>query len=76
MKPVNSAVILGLNLWVRGIADRLSAAAVTALEMPLFARTVSGLVLSYSDQDLAKGRRHKVATTADQIFSDVTVAMA
>ena len=68
--------VFGLNGWVRSIADRLAAAGVPALAMPLFARTAPGLDLSYSDQDLAEGRRHKDATTADQILDDVSVAMA
>ena len=68
--------IFGLNRWVRGVADRLSSAAVLALEMSLFALTAPGLDLSYSEQDLAEGRRCKYATTADQILSDVSIAMA
>ena len=82
MKAANGAVIVlpeifGLNRRVRDVADRLSAAGLPALEMPLFARTAAaGLDLSYSDHDLFWGRRHKEATTADQILSEVSVAMA
>ena len=68
--------VFGVNGWVRSVADRLAAAGVPALALPLFARTAPGLDLSYSDQDLAEGRRHKDATTADQICADVSVAMA
>jgi carboxymethylenebutenolidase len=65
VKPTNAAVIVlreifSLNRWVRGVADCLSAA---------------GLDFSYSDLDLAEVRRHKYATTADQILSEVSVAM-
>ena len=67
--------VFGVNGWVRSVADRLAAAGVPALALPLFARTAPGLDLSYSDQDLAEGRRHKDATTVDQIFADVSVAM-
>ena len=51
-KPARRAVIVlpeifGLNCWVRGVADRLSAAGVPALAMPLFARTAPELELGY-----------------------------
>ena len=36
----------GVNGWVCSVADRLAAAGVPALAMPLFARTVPGLDLS------------------------------
>jgi carboxymethylenebutenolidase len=68
--------IFGLNRMVRDVADRFSAAGLPALEIPLFARTAAGLDFYYSDQDLAEGRRHKDATTADHILSEVSVAMA
>ena len=48
--------VFGVNGWVRSIADRLAAAGVPALAMPLFARTAPGLDLSYLDQDLSEGR--------------------
>ena len=53
--------VFGVNGWVRSIADRLAAAGVPALAMPLFARTAPGLDLSYSDQDLAEARCHREA---------------
>ena len=67
--------VFGVNAWVRGIADRLAAQGVPALAIPLFARTAPGLDLSYSDADLALGRHHKDATTAEQILSDITTAI-
>ena len=42
--------IFGLNGWVRGVADRLSAAGVPALAMPLSARTAPELKLGYEPQ--------------------------
>ena len=57
--------VCGVNGWVRSIADRFAAAGVPALAMPLFARTAPGLDLSYLDQDLAEGRRHKDASPVD-----------
>jgi carboxymethylenebutenolidase len=68
--------VFGLNGWVRSVADRFALAGVPALAVPLFARTAPGLDLSYSDQDLAEGRRHKDVTTADQVRCDVSVAVA
>ena len=44
--------------------------------MPLFARTAPNLELAYETSDLAQGRRHKDATTSDQILSDVAAAIA
>ena len=34
------------------------------------------LELAYQPSDLAEGRRHKVATTSDQIFGDVAAAIS
>lgn len=67
--------VFGVNAWVRGVAERLAAEGVPALAIPLFARTAPGLDLSYSDADLALGRQHKDATTAEQILSDITTAI-
>ena len=68
--------VYGVNAWVRGVADRLAAAGVPALAMPLFARTAPELELAYETSDLAQGRRHKDATTSDQILSDLSAAIA
>jgi len=67
--------VFGVNAWVRGVADRLAAAGVPALAMPLFARTAPALELTYETSDLAQGRRHKDATTTDQILSDLSAAI-
>ncbi|QNI93227.1 dienelactone hydrolase family protein [Synechococcus sp. A15-127] len=68
--------VFGVNAWVRGVADRLAAAGVPALAVPLFARTAPELDLAYETSDLAQGRRHKDATTTDQILSDLSAAIA
>ena len=68
--------VFGVNAWVRSVADRLAAHGHPALAVPLFARTAPGLELAYQPSDLAEGRRHKDATTAEQILSDVAVALA
>ena len=60
----------------RSVADRLAAQGIPALALPLFARTAPDLELGYETSDLAQGRRHKEATTAQQILSDVSVAIA
>ena len=67
--------VFGVNAWVRGVADRLAAAGVPALAVPLFARTAPELDLAYETSDLAQGRRHKDATTTDQILSDLSAAI-
>ena len=67
--------VFGVNAWVRSVADRLAADGVPALAIPLFSRTAPDLDLGYSDADLALGRSHKEATTADQILSDVAAAI-
>ena len=68
--------VFGVNGWVRSVADRLAAQGIPALALPLFARTAPNLELGYETSDLALGRRHKEATTAQQILSDVSVAIA
>ena len=68
--------VSGVNGWVRSVADRLAAAGAASVGDVVIARTAPGLDLSYSDQNLAEGRRHKDATTADQIFDYVSVAIA
>ena len=66
----------GVNAWVRSVADRLAAQGISALAVPLFARTAPDLELAYKSSDLAQGRAHKDATTASQILSDVSAAVA
>ena len=68
--------VFGVNAWVRSVADRLAAHGHPALAVPLFARTAPHLELAYETSDLALGRRHKDATTADQILDDVAAALA
>ena len=61
---------------MRSVADRLAAHGCPALAVPLFARTAPALELAYEPSDLAEGRRHKDATTTDQILGDVAAALA
>ena len=68
--------VFGVNAWVRSVADRLAAQGYPALAVPLFARTAPDLELAYEASDLAQGRRHKDATTADQIRGDVSAALS
>ena len=68
--------VFGVNAWVRSVADRLASQGIPALAMPLFARTAPDLDLAYEMSDLALGRRHKDATTTEQILSDVTAGLA
>ena len=65
----------GLNSWVRNVADRLAAQGIPALAIPLFARSVPDLDLSYKAFDLAQGRRYKDAATAAQFLSGLSVAI-
>ena len=68
--------VFGVNAWVRSVADRLAAHGCPALAVPLFARTAPALELAYEPSDLAQGRRHKDATTSDQILADVAAAVS
>ena len=79
-RPATGAVIVlpeifGLNCWVRGVADRLSAAGVPALAIPLFARTAPELELGYDPESTSEGRRHKEATSAEAILADVQASI-
>ncbi|WP_350223283.1 dienelactone hydrolase family protein [Synechococcus sp. MU1651] len=68
--------VFGLNAWVRSVADRLAAQGYPALAVPLFSRTAPDLELAYDASDLAEGRRHKDATTSEQIVADVAAAVS
>ena len=68
--------VFGVNAWVRSVADRLAAQGYPALAVPLFSRTAPDLELAYDASDLAEGRRHKDATTSDQILADVAAAVS
>ena len=68
--------VFGVNGWVRSVADRITAAGVPALAMPLFARTAPELELGYGPDQLAEGRRHKDATSSEQILADLAAAIA
>ena len=68
--------VFGVNAWVRGVAERLAAAGVSALAMPLFARTAPELELAYDPASLAEGRHHKEQATAESILADVATAAA
>ena len=68
--------VFGVNGWVRSVADRLAAHGHPALAVPLFARTAPDLELAYEPSDLAQGRRHKDATTTEQILADVAAAVS
>ena len=68
--------VFGLNAWVRSVADRLAAQGTPALAVPLFARTAPDLELAYDASDLAEGRRHKDATTSEQILADIAAAVS
>ena len=67
--------VFGVNAWVRSVADRLASQGYPALAVPLFARTAPELALAYEPSDLVEGRRHKDATTADQILADVAAVL-
>ena len=68
--------VFGVNAWVRSVADRLAAHGHPALAVPLFARTAPNLELAYEPADLVQGRRHKDATTSEQILADVAAAVS
>ena len=68
--------VFGVNAWVRGVADRLAAHGHPALAVPLFSRTAPNLELAYEPADLIQGRRHKDATTSEQILGDVAAAVS
>ena len=68
--------VFGVNAWVRSVADRLAAQGYPALAVPLFSRTAPDLQLAYAASDLAEGRRHKDATTSEQILADVSALVS
>lgn len=66
--------VFGVNAWVRSVADRLALAGVSALAMPLFARTAPRLELGYDPESLAEGRHHKDQAHAASILADLAAA--
>ena len=64
------------NAWVRSVADRLAANGHPSLALHLFSRTAPDLDLAYAPSHLACGRRHKDATTADQILGAFFAALS
>ena len=66
--------VFGVNAWVRSVADRLALAGVSALAMPLFARTAPQLELGYDPASLAEGRRHKDQAHTASILADIAAA--
>ena len=68
--------VFGVNAWVRSVVDRFAAAGVSALAMPLFARTAPELDLSYGEMQLVEGRGHKSATTAAGLLADGAAAIS
>ena len=61
--PPVLAEIFGLNGWV------------SALAMPLFARTAPELELGQHPDSTREGRRHKEATSTEDILADAQVSI-
>ncbi len=64
--------VFGINNWIRTVSARLEANGIASLVMLLFSRTAPYLDLSYSENDLIEGRRHKELTTTEQILTDAS----
>ena len=65
----------GVNVWVRSVADRLAAQGYSAFAIPFFDRMAPEVALGYEPSNLVEGRRHKDATTANQILADVVAVL-
>jgi len=61
---------------VLSVSDCLAAHGHSALVLPLFSCTAPDLELAYASSDQLQGRRHKGATTADQILGDLYAALS
>jgi len=68
--------VFGVIAWVRSVADRLAAHGHPAPALLFLARMAPDFQLAYRPFDLVQGRRHKDATTADQILGDVSAALS
>lgn len=68
--------VFGVNAWVHFVANRLAKQGIPSLAVPLFACTAPELELGYETSDLPQGRAHKDATTASQILSNFSAAVA
>lgn len=68
--------IFGVNAHIQDVTERIAREGYVAIAPNIFQRTAPGLNLSYTDEDMAKGRHHKDQTTADQLLSDLQAVIA
>ena len=67
--------IFGVNVHIRDVAMRLAAEGFVVVAPELFHRTAPGLELGYDGPDLATGKAHKAAVTAEGFAADLDACL-
>ncbi|WP_017652393.1 dienelactone hydrolase family protein [Fortiea contorta] len=68
--------IFGVNIHIREVTQRLAQEGYVAIAPAIFQRTAPGFEVGYTPEDVQLGRKYKDQTTADELLSDITAAIA
>ena len=78
-RPVGGMVVLqeifGVNAHMKRVTERFAAQGYLAICPALFDRAAPGADLGYGQEDMAKGRALRMATTLDQNLADIAGAI-
>ena len=68
--------IFGVNEHIQAVTNKIASAGYIAIAPALYQRQAPGFAVGYSDEEVAEGRKHKVATKADELLSDIRACIA
>jgi carboxymethylenebutenolidase len=63
--------IFGVNKHIQDVAERLAAQGYAVIAPNYYHRTTENLQLDYSDRSIVTGRKHKEATTRENLLADL-----
>lgn len=63
--------IFGVNEHIQDITNRLAQEGYVAIAPAIYQRQAPGFAVRYSEEDVKKGREHKVQTKSHQLLSDI-----